>query len=312
MHFTLDTEASNVAYFIHRLCMFMQWNMRVERGEDLMSLPTMETSYTFPGAKLASVIEPLAARAMPAEVDVTRGPWRFRYSPGISSRRANSVLPVPTFAAAGSGTPPSDMPVADLIREAESFYAERGMPLRFQMSPASQPAHLDAWLAAQGFSVELPGEVLICSLAAYREQKMRPSPFRIEASATASEDWLILCIEYGSLRGTDPSTARSLLGRIGPTATFVTAYNDSKPIGIGFGVCEAGWLGLFSLATHPDFRRQGAATAIIDTLVAFGTQNGARNIYLQVAQENAVARRLYQRLGFVLGYPYHYRTLLRP
>ena len=35
---------------------------------------------------------------------------------------------------------------------------------------------------------------------------------------------------------------------------------------------------------------------------------GATAAYLQVDGDNATARRIYQRLGFVDGYGYHYRV----
>ena len=41
--------------------------------------------------------------------------------------------------------------------------------------------------------------------------------------------------------------------------------------------------------------------------MAWGRENGATTAYLQVVDANAVARRLYQTLGFEDAYKYHYR-----
>ena len=72
---------------------------------------------------------------------------------------------------------------------------------------------------------------------------------------------------------------------------------------------ERGWIGLFSIATHPQFRRQGAATTVIHALGQWGQEHQASQVYLQVMENNASARALYARLGFETLYHYHYREL---
>ena len=41
--------------------------------------------------------------------------------------------------------------------------------------------------------------------------------------------------------------------------------------------------------------------------MAWGADNGAASAWLQVIDANAIARALYQRLGFETAYSYHYR-----
>lgn len=77
-------------------------------------------------------------------------------------------------------------------------------------------------------------------------------------------------------------------------------------IAIGRGHVSADWLGLASLWTAPDQRRQGWATALITALGHWGARLGARNVYLQVAQENEQAHRAYERLGFRVHHSYRY------
>ena len=61
------------------------------------------------------------------------------------------------------------------------------------------------------------------------------------------------------------------------------------------------------MATHVDFRRQGAATTILHALAGWSKEQGASQLYLQVMDENKPARRLYARAGFDTVYHYHYR-----
>lgn len=54
---------------------------------------------------------------------------------------------------------------------------------------------------------------------------------------------------------------------------------------------------LDSLAVHPEARRQGLATAVLQALLAWAAQNRAHHFSLEVRAGNAPAIALYQRLG---------------
>ena len=89
---------------------------------------------------------------------------------------------------------------------------------------------------------------------------------------------------------------------------FVTLYAAGIPAAVGMGVIEAGWLGIFSMATLPAFRRRGAARAILRTLAVWAQLYDAQYAYLQVMAHNTVAQALYAGAGFVTAYGYHYRV----
>jgi ribosomal protein S18 acetylase RimI-like enzyme len=88
---------------------------------------------------------------------------------------------------------------------------------------------------------------------------------------------------------------------------FVTLRSAGAPAGVGLGVVEQGWLGIFCMATLPDFRRQGVARGILRTLVIWARLYEARNTYLQVMDDNTAALGLYAAAGFQPAYLYHYR-----
>src|ERR1700744_3316849 len=68
--------------------------------------------------------------------------WRLRSARGLTGR-ANSVLP----------NAPGTLPVAEKIERAEEGYAERGLPVRFQLTAAALPEGLDDTLAARGYVI---------------------------------------------------------------------------------------------------------------------------------------------------------------
>ena len=55
---------------------------------------------------------------------------------------------------------------------------------------------------------------------------------------------------------------------------------------------------IVNIATHPDFRRRGCASAVIDALEEFLSSKDVDSIFLEVRVSNMPARTLYERHGF--------------
>lgn len=53
-----------------------------------------------------------------------------------------------------------------------------------------------------------------------------------------------------------------------------------------------------TLATHPDFRRQGIAKELLVTSLDHAYKEGARTAFLEVRVGNEAARRMYRQFGF--------------
>jgi GNAT superfamily N-acetyltransferase len=100
---------------------------------------------------------------------------------------------------------------------------------------------------------------------------------------------------------------RGTLQRIQARTGYALLRREGVPVALGLGVLERDWLGIFSMATHPEFRRQGAATAILHALATWGQQCGAARAYLQVMEGNTAAVAAYARAGLDTLYQYHYR-----
>jgi ribosomal protein S18 acetylase RimI-like enzyme len=71
-------------------------------------------------------------------------------------------------------------------------------------------------------------------------------------------------------------------------------------------VVDGGLVGLYDIASAVP--RQGHGERLCRALLALAQAQGARQAYLQVGSDNAVAQRLYARLGFRFAYRYHYRS----
>jgi ribosomal-protein-alanine N-acetyltransferase len=53
-----------------------------------------------------------------------------------------------------------------------------------------------------------------------------------------------------------------------------------------------------NIATHPDYRRLGIGTALMNTVIDEGMLRGARQCVLEVRASNVVAQALYTAFGF--------------
>ncbi len=246
-------------------------------------------------------LETLAANAWPAaEVEVCDG-WRLRSTQGVT-RRANSVWPNRDDGA---------LAIEAKLAHVEAFYVARNRPAIYQICDAMQPAHLDALLDAHGYTLEAPTFVQTAPLATLIERlpSLRHYPdFEVEVSEEFDAQWFAFYCQSEEVSGAAAPVRRAILERIAPLHGFVTLYAGGVPAAVGLGVVEAGWLGIFSMATLPAFRRRGAARAILRTLAVWAQLYDATAAYLQVMENNVAAQQLYASAGFTTAYRYHYRV----
>lgn len=98
-----------------------------------------------------------------------------------------------------------------------------------------------------------------------------------------------------SLEPIGPGLVRA---RVDDVATGVAAYADD-------------WVGFRGVEVAATHRGRGLARAVMAALVEWGAAQGATTAYLQVLADNAAARRLYERMGFVTHHSYCYLTPAR-
>ncbi len=81
-------------------------------------------------------------------------------------------------------------------------------------------------------------------------------------------------------------------------AVAVTERNSGRLA--AYGGCEfvLDEASIANVATHPDFRRLGCASLLLDEMEKFLLSRGVKDIFLEVRESNAPARILYEKKGF--------------
>lgn len=264
----------------------------------------MESTRIAPGGLPASfpagldTLERLMDRAWPALERSTADGWVLRSAGGVT-QRANSILPVDSGQDAGAA-----------LRRAANWYADRRQPVIFQLTRRPENAALEEFLDGQGYSRQ--SETVIMTAATHPDVAAAsatagPGEFTVGCADTPDADWLNT---WWSVDGRGGAEAKQL-GQDILTAVpsiYAAARNSAGDvIGTGRLTVVDGWGGVYCMATHPDFRRQGVAAAILEELKKAASAAGADRLWLMVTAANTGAQALYAAAGFEEAGRYHYR-----
>ena len=222
--------------------------------------------------------------------------WLLRFSPG-KARRARSV----------NAISPGRLPLPEKLAICQHWFAQIRLPLLFRITPFSQPAGLDDFLAQADFVAIDETRVMTRSFndGGPGDGGLRVGNVDVEHVAQV----------VGALRGSperqlDAHVRRLHLSPLNRFTTCLVAYagqDENDPVAAGQVVVEGNVAGLYDIVTAPHARGRGYGRVLSAQLLCAARAMGARTAYLQVDVGNASARRIYAALGFVDRYAYWYR-----
>lgn len=97
----------------------------------------------------------------------------------------------------------------------------------------------------------------------------------------------------------DPWSKNSIASELKNTlALWLVATEGAYVAGYVGSQTVMGETDMMNIAVHPDFRRQGIAEMLVDSLVAQLHKQGSNCLTLEVRASNEPAKKLYEKLGF--------------
>jgi ribosomal protein S18 acetylase RimI-like enzyme len=271
--------------------------VRREKG-DLVEIPTSDivagkTVPPRPSTRLRVSPESAAARAAlgwPAHHEEPLGEWRLREAGGYT-KRANSALAL--------GDPGLELPEA--LAAVARYYRSVRLTPRVRVIDGSEAQ--EAALAA-GWSPDpddAASDLMLGSVARARRSLGRGDPDDPELwLGGLDEAWLgsdERAVSYGDAAIRVLVSGSPVFARIG--ADPVVARGRAA-------LCDADWLSVSSLWTHPFNRGSGLGRQVMRALLGWGAEHGASTVVLEVAHGNDRVRDWYAAMGLAVHHTYCY------
>lgn len=249
------------------------------------------------------LLDRIAANTWPAEASTMVDHWLIRASHGIT-KRANSVFAI--------GSYPKE---ENWLSHVEQFYHSHRLPAIFHISHAS-PEHLDSLLQAQGYEMDTPCYMMtadsqqVAANALERIQKQYPSSLSLDVdiSQSVTKEWLDAFLFLEKYPEERRSFYQGLCERMPTPKAFITLKDHGYIVALGTAIVEGIWAGFVNVIVHEEHRGKGYGYVILHALTAWSITQGATQQYLQVIASNVPAVSLYEKLGYLTKYGYHYRV----
>jgi len=231
-------------------------------------------------------LESLHMRAWPAlRTDEVSG-WQARRS-GRYSRRGNSVF-----------THDFHGDLAAAIADCEALYAASEAPAIFRVTEQSEPAGLDAELAARGYQAEGRSLVMVTDAIEgfARDHELSFAP-------AVHDAWLERYFDFNQVDPALYQSHRSIVRRVPAPACF----GQIGEVALGLAVVTDSVVSFHDVVVAQAARGKGNGRRIMCSLLVWGREQGASSALLAVEASNVPAIALYESLGFRANYEYWYR-----
>jgi ribosomal protein S18 acetylase RimI-like enzyme len=197
------------------------------------------------------------------------------------------------------------------LEAAADLYASAGLPMVFRITPYTCPSDQDAALAGLGFA-RMDETCVMARWLPTGYAATAPLPGGTHGSTLSMAD---VARVLADMRQSPPHQEAGHLQRLQTSPVPYRAWairrdGDAEVMACGQWAQEGPMAGLYDVHTREAHRDRGLAKALCDQMLAQAAAHGATLAYLQVEGSNHTARRVYESLGFVAAYTYHYRQKL--
>jgi len=216
----------------------------------------------------------------PSHQTLVMGDWLCRMAAGYSGRANSAALIRPCASLK-----------RDEIGAISALYRAAGLRPAFRLTPLAGEEVIKV-LGEEGF---LPEDA---SLGMIGPAITRDIPPALQLEARPGAAWITGACLWQSGAKRDEAALRGIVANIRLPVRFATLYHAGEAAAYGLVALDRGMAEFGAVMVNPALRGLGLGRALVSGMAGWAQQAGARQVFLQVAVENKVARGLYAALGF--------------
>lgn len=235
----------------------------------------------------------LSSNAWPAKTYIFFNDWILRLSEGVT-KRANSVYPLQY----------TGKDLLKDIKTVEKIYKKKDLPVIFQLPDYFEPKNLQDTLFSLGYKSIDESLVMTAHIEDICAVTNREYTYSTEDKS--SDNWFQALARFSGYNSKVLEGHKNIMKRIPFSKVFCSARENNEIVGIGLGVIEREYMGIFELSVDFDYRRKGIGQSIVAKLVSWARANCAIHVYLQVQGDNVGAISLYRKINLKERYRYRY------
>ena len=236
--------------------------------------------------------EELSNNAWPALQTLHYDGWILRFANGVT-KRSNCV----------NMLYPSTLDPGEKIDVCRHIYESRHIAPCFKITGNNGSGEIDRILESLGYYIHS-----YISFQTMDISRIPAEPIHdITIDAELTPGWMDDFISMNEFDPMRKSTYIDIMKQIFLPKCLISLSRNHKRIGVGLGVAEGKFIGLFDIVVDKEFRNTGLGYLIVENILRWGRKQGADAAYLQVVSDNTPAIRLYEKMGFREEYQYWYR-----
>ena len=220
--------------------------------------------------------------------------WELRFTQGFTGR-ANSI----------QIKAPSTIALDEKVSYCEKEYASRGLPCLFKLTEADRD--FISYLEQRGYTAVKPTDVMTLPLQGQNNETDAEAALDNVLFSTTPEGWFEPYFEYEGLE--DPvqqDLTKKIHAKVAVDKVYTRVMENERVAAVASLAIESGYSLLHNVVVAPADRGKGLGKKLCLAAIQKSRECGADHIYLQVMQNNPIARNLYEKLGFEKQYTYYY------
>ncbi|MHB9293123.1 GNAT family N-acetyltransferase [Hollandina sp. SP2] len=239
-------------------------------------------------------IEELSMNAWPSIQTVVYDGWIIRLANGYT-KRANSINPIY----------PSKINLEEKIQYCKKLYAKYNLPTVYKLVECDEHKIIDRELETLKYEIVDITSVQICGDIKILERNYSG----INIDVDFNKKWINGFIECNNIKIGCIDTLKTMLKNITGNKIVIYKELNNEIVGCGYGVIENEYVGLFDIVVKENKRGNGYGKEIVESILSEAGKVGIKKSYLQVVNNNEIAKNLYKKIGYREKYKYWYRKI---